>query len=854
MPFPAPNLDDRSFEELVASAIEKAAQACPQWTDRSPGDPMIAMLEASAFLTDLLIYRVNRMPEKAYSAFLNLIGARIAPPSAAAAVIEFTRKEKKHGAIEIPAGVKVKASGADISFVLTKSVLLKEDDASAKGNAIHCTVVDGEVLGVSTGLAGQIFQLKRAPVIAETGDGLDLVIGVETAPNEKVESGRSREFDGKAYTIWREVESFHNAEPDAHSFVADRTQGVIAFAPAIDIAQSSSAGHHAALAAIPPSGAEIRAWYRCGGGASGNVAAHVLKEIESSAYGVEVDNPSRASGGRSVESFKSALRRGPHALRSMETAVTSNDFERIAMTTRAAARARAFALHQAWRHGEPGTVEVQIIPSAVETAPPEQSALADTVLALQSPALLERVHSVLARRTPLGVNVNTTWARVRPISVELKAVCFREEDAAAVEKRLVRSVHEVISPYSNRGFGQPLRASDIHELVAREPGVRYVEKLRFHAEEAPRNACTDIFADTFQARTWHVCANGALYRSLDDGESWCETLSFGGEEKLSLCRGHSLTPGLLAAISVGEDGASAIHITQDCGENWRKNAASLAFKINDIAWSASGAESELLLATSKGLYVYVPGSSDAPRRVAVIENDDEFGYWAIATAPPINGAATVAVAAGRRKGVWVSTAGAQSGKFRLSGLGDTDVRILETQSHGGRAFLWAGFAAETGAVGEGAARLELRGAEDDPIGWRQLGEGWKGGSCECIGFAGEHVYAGSNRAGVLQITTGRLEQGWTSGQIDNGLPLRDEARLLHEVDCLGARGGEDSVPVVMTGGPKGVFRSRDGAESFQNAARTDFDDYLPLPEGWLFASAKHRILVTPEDGEGQADT
>jgi hypothetical protein len=273
----------------------------------------------------------------------------------------------------------------------------------------------------------------------------------------------------------------------------------------------------------------------------------------------------------------------------------------------------------------------------------------------------------------------------------------------------------------------------------------------------------------------------------------------------------------------------------------------LAFGVNDAVWSAASDDPELYLATSKGLYLYSPLTPDAPRRIVVIEDDDKYGFWAVAAAPPIYGATTVAVAAGQRKGIWMSTSGAQSHRFHLGGLQNSDIRVLETQFHGGRAFLWAGFAAEAGDAGQGCARLELRGFEDDPAGWRPVSEGWKGGSCEAIAFAGEQAFAGSNRAGILQTSSPHLEQGWISGQIDNGLPIRDEQRLLHEVNDVAVRSEANGPPIIMACGPVGVFRSRDGAATFQNAARTLFDDYVAVPEGWLFASGTHEIEIISEE-------
>lgn len=847
MPFPTPDLDDRSFEQLVASAIEAAARACPQWTDRSPGDPLIALLEASAFLTDLLIYRVNRMPERAYIAFLNLIGATAAPPAAAVATVRFTRKDDVTGVLEIPAGTRIKAGGADVAFVLTQAVRIDKDDDDAEGRAIHCDLVEGELLGKSDGRPGQVFRLRRAPVIAETGDGLDLVIGVEENGGLP-ENVRSREYDGKAFRVWKEVEAFTTPDPDSPSYICDRREGRIIFAPAVQHGlESADAGSRTALARIPQASAAIRAWYRAGGGAAGNLAPHALDTIDGPNPGVDVDNPGRAVGGRDAETVQSALGRGPHALRTMDTAVTARDFERVALATRVAARARAIARSQTWRHGEPGTVEVQLVPYVDENQPPQQRSLATTLEAHCAPAILERVRRVIESRVPLGVKPLIDWSHLLKITVHLRAACFREEDPQAVRSRLEERIYAAISPFAQREFGQPLRASDIHEIVAREPGIRYVETLRFTVDETPREPCPHIRIDCFQPRTWHAASGGSIYRTLDDGQSWCETLRFENGERPLLCQPHPLRPGWLAATSLKKDGTSTIHLSRDCGESWRRDVAAFAFAVHDTVWSGAAGEPELYLATARGLYVYNPLSTDAPRRVVVIEDDDKYGFWAVAAAPPIYGATTIAVGAGQRKGVWISTAGAQSGTFHLSGLGGADVRVLETQFHGGRAYLWAGFAAEAGAKGDGAARLELRGFEADPAGWQKASEGWKGGSCEALAFAAEQVFAGSNRAGVLHTTLTRLEKGWISGQIDNGLPILDEQRLLHEVNDVASRAEPAGPPIVMAGGPVGVFRSRDGAATFQDAARTTFEDYVALPEGWLFASGQHEIEVVSED-------
>jgi len=39
MPIPTPNLDDRSFADLVDEAQRIIRQRCPDWTDLTPSDP-----------------------------------------------------------------------------------------------------------------------------------------------------------------------------------------------------------------------------------------------------------------------------------------------------------------------------------------------------------------------------------------------------------------------------------------------------------------------------------------------------------------------------------------------------------------------------------------------------------------------------------------------------------------------------------------------------------------------------------------------------------------------------------------------------------------------------------------------
>jgi len=89
MALPAPNLDDRRFQDLVDDAKRMVMRKCPEWTDHNVSDPGVTLIETFAFMTDQLLYRLNRVPDRLYVKFLELIGLRLLPPTPAAAPVTF---------------------------------------------------------------------------------------------------------------------------------------------------------------------------------------------------------------------------------------------------------------------------------------------------------------------------------------------------------------------------------------------------------------------------------------------------------------------------------------------------------------------------------------------------------------------------------------------------------------------------------------------------------------------------------------------------------------------------------------------------------------------------------------------
>lgn len=111
MPLEIPNLDDRRFQDLVDEARRLIPHYSPRWTDHNLSDPGITLIELFATLVDTMIYRLNRVPEKSYITFMDLMGVRLEPPSAARAPITFWLSGELFGptaeAKPVPAGTEV---------------------------------------------------------------------------------------------------------------------------------------------------------------------------------------------------------------------------------------------------------------------------------------------------------------------------------------------------------------------------------------------------------------------------------------------------------------------------------------------------------------------------------------------------------------------------------------------------------------------------------------------------------------------------------------------------------------------------------------------------------------------------
>lgn len=867
MPLPSPNLDDRTFAELMEEAKLRIRQNSTEWNDLSPNDPGIVLLEAFAFLTETMIYRFNRIPEKAYIEFLKIIGVKLIPPSAAQVTLEFFINKPLEYDIEIPIKTRVTSAGNSAIaganspvFILTESALIPAGKNSVKAQAYHCDQVEAELIGYGTGLSGQIFTVKHVPIISPTADKLDLVVGIETPSDELQIHEAAMKYNDKTYRIWREVENFSQLSSTRFVYIADRQAGTIAFAPSFR--KSDSSGQLAAtaetLAEIPPNGRQIRVWYRYGGGSQGNMPAQALTVLKDPIAGVSVINPEPATGGKDGESIQNALIRGPQELHSFSRAVTARDFELIAIQCSGAInRAKAFTQEKLWTHASPGTVEITLVPE-INLKPDELHKIsADILHAHHKDAIRDQIQHTLESRIPLGINCIINWANYKKITIKAKVTIYREEDSKQVQQRILSELYRSICPINLSFtpktpwlFGQSIKAWDIYKIISSEPAVISVDSMKMLTDQAPVARIADICSDSFQPNTWYVGCDTQIFRSTNNGSSWELIITFKGE-KIERIKSFSIEacsslnhPGLLAVVTQTVNHNSIIYVSKDCGQTWTI-LQQFQHRVEDFAWLDRDDRAYLLLATEKGIFELGINTTDVPIPIVVDAKLPEMGFRSIVVSASNIGKTFVAVASYESKGIYLSFDSGKSLSYKNIGLSGEVIEVLAIQHKGPHRYIWAGIGAPGSDLGKGCFRWTLSESTMNPEGWKEYSKNWRAGGCRSLAFYGSTVLAASYRYGVLRLNSDIPDAGWEIlNASECGLPLSRDLGKLETIDAVAANVNSN---MIMAGGIVGVYCSSDEGMHYSKCSHTEFMDEISIPVDWLFYSGEHQIEVIAQN-------
>lgn len=357
-------------------------------------------------------------------------------------------------------------------------------------SATQAITVKDEIVGGSTGRPNQILKVASTPVImrdpSETATGADgkpvhiTTIRLEIAENKD------------EFKVWREVEDFLASGPDDPHFVFNRTTGEIKFGDGLR-------GRIPVANADNPSSNIVARNYRYGGTKAGNVSAGAINQLQTFVPNVDsATNLRPASGGTDEETLDAAKQRAPRELKSKGRAVTSEDFETLAMSAPGARVRRAKALPLA--HPKfPGTP----IPGVVSVIVVSDSDAADPTEAPNpSPnrATIAAVCAWLNKARLLTCEVYVVPPEYHLVELRGDIVVRPEYDLAevkqALDNKMLRYFHPLVGGEDGQGweFGHDIFYSDVYRAILQVPGVDRVlnNQLEIWLDGARSEFCRDV--------------------------------------------------------------------------------------------------------------------------------------------------------------------------------------------------------------------------------------------------------------------------------------------------------------------------------------------------------------------------
>jgi len=355
----------RDYDSLLQSMRELIPTKLPEWQEfAAEADFGNVLLQLFAHLGDLLSYYQDRIANESFLGtaqtrrsiihHLRLIGYRLATATPASTTLTVYVPVACDQTVTITRGdafaTKSQKDKPSVRFEYNSEMPLAIDCSSLpidpvtnKKYFVGIPVEEGrlikdELLGVSDGSPNQKFLLAHSGLILRSlGKGQeinrDIILITEL---------------GATIEEWTLQESLAFGRENQKDFV-------------IEIDEDDRAAvifGDGAFGAIPLHGASIKVTYRVGGGKHGNVAADTIQTIvnapQLAILGAQVANRKHlaadgttiggaATGGADRESIAHAVQHAPSVFRSLKRAVTTEDYEALALDFKGVGKVRAEA-------------------------------------------------------------------------------------------------------------------------------------------------------------------------------------------------------------------------------------------------------------------------------------------------------------------------------------------------------------------------------------------------------------------------------------------------------------------------------------------------------------------------------
>jgi hypothetical protein len=475
---------DRDFYSIRAALIERIKDRTENaWQGTDPNDFGMAIVEAFAYMGDVMSYYIDRVANEMSlesanqrDSILNI--SRMfgyTPAGFQSATCEVTFTNSSASAVTLPVGTQLSGqyvNGDTVINIIFET--LEEAIVPATGsvvvNAAHGENVSlrpgnaeengtaGEGLGASNGSANQEYRLLENQVVEDS-------VRVFVLRNETYEEWTF--IDNLIDAA--DTDSVFTTYTDANNFV------YVVFGDGI-------------TGKIPTTNASIKAQYVVGGGSVGRIPANALNAIFripgvpnfSAIASVLAITNTAAIGGSDPESSSTIRKNAPFALRAMKRAVSLEDYANLALGSTVVSKANASA-------DTFTSVTTYVAPAAEDSAQDpypgydpvtyedefEDNTIANALNSLVWEAVSAAAEAELQDRLQIGVTATIAPPTYVPVELEIKYA--KEEQYADAEiESTMRSILSSKYGFNNVSFAQTLYPEEIEYWLRFTPGVKNV--------------------------------------------------------------------------------------------------------------------------------------------------------------------------------------------------------------------------------------------------------------------------------------------------------------------------------------------------------------------------------------------
>jgi hypothetical protein len=339
---PVFDYSSRDYASIYSDLVARIPVYLPEWTSTSPNDFGIVLLQMYAYVGDILNYYIDRLAGEAFiqtatqpTSIINIAAMLDYRPTLAnGSTVILSITASPSASVSIPPGTQfiTQATANEPAFVfqtvpdseqpsyittpivipagttLYGVVAVQGTTYTSLPNAnwpefeVPASATPVPTLAVSNGTINQAYSLFYSPVSANS---FFVYVDLGTGPEQ-----------------WEYAPSLINYGPYDHvfsNFVDANNVMWIQFGDGIN-------GY------VPPLGSPIYCTYQVTAGTNGNVGANTINQPLEGLFGVVgVNNPAAATSGTNPESLASIQTNAPASLRTLNRAVTVNDFSTLAI-------------------------------------------------------------------------------------------------------------------------------------------------------------------------------------------------------------------------------------------------------------------------------------------------------------------------------------------------------------------------------------------------------------------------------------------------------------------------------------------------------------------------------------------